>query len=125
MNQIVKRWLEEHKISSHSIAVAIVGAATAYTTNLQIQGFVNQIIGAHPTWIINLTALCALVLNYSGTHNTQGQVAQVAKIPAPEYATAVKAVAATEVPVTPFAPPIPNPIAVAVTAAAKADPPKP
>ena len=121
MNQI-KVWLEEHKISSHSIAVAIVGAATAYTTNLQIQGFVNQIIGAHPTWIINLTALCALVLNYSGTHNTQGQVAQIANTPPEKVAAAITAVKVAEAPPVPAKPDMQN---VVAAAAAKAEPSKP
>ena len=121
MNQI-KTWLEEHKISSHSIAAALVVAATAYTTNIQIQGFVNSMIGAHPTWIVNLTALSGIILNYMGSHNTQGQVAQIANTPAQKVADAVTAVKASEAPpAPPAAPDLQN----VVAAAAAKETPKP
>ena len=122
MNQI-RTWLDEHKISSHSIAVAIVAAATAYTTNIQVQGFVNTLIGSHPTWIVDITALCGLVLNYSGSHNTQGQVALIASTPPQQVADAITAVKVSEAPPPPPVPAKPDMQNVVAAAAAKDVPP--
>ena len=112
MNKL-KTWFAEHNVSTHTIAGAIVLAATAYTTDTSVQGFVNTLIGSHPTLIIDLVALCGIILKYSGSHSTQGQVALIASTPPQQVAAAVTAVKESVAPVVPPAPDLQNVVAAA------------
>jgi len=94
----LKKFLAEYNISSHTVAVALLGFAGLYTTDAQVQAFVNNLIGAHPTWIVNLTLLCGIVLKYSSAHSTQGQVSQLASTPPQKVADAITAIKTAEEP---------------------------
>jgi hypothetical protein len=120
MDQI-KNWLAEHNLSSHSIAGGLLAAATLYSTNSEVFGLVNSSLAAHPKILAWVTVLAGVVLKYSGSHSTQGQVAIIASAPPQQVADAVLAVKAAEAPPVPTKPDMQN---VVAAAAAKDNTPK-
>lgn len=68
MNQILA-FLQSKKITAHSLVVAVITAATIYSTVPQVQQFVNQIAASSPKAVVSaVTALVAFCVYWNTTH---------------------------------------------------------
>lgn len=61
----IEKWFEDHNITSHTIATAIITTATAYATNDQFFDTVNSILKPYPRVVALLVAAVGVYLKYS------------------------------------------------------------
>jgi hypothetical protein len=89
-------WLRSKSITSHTIAVAAIAAATLITTDQQLRDFVLELFKAHPVIGTDIIALAGIILKYSHSSSPAGTVATATAILAsPERPTAGEVLAAT------------------------------
>lgn len=106
--ETIRAWLYSRNITSHTIAIVIVSAATLYTTDQQVRDFTIQLFHNHPTIPADLLALAGIVMKYSSAHSPAGVVAEAkAVMNSPNPPTSAAVNAATIPPVLP--PALPKP----------------
>lgn len=60
-----QKWLIDHKISSHTIAVFVTSLVTMYVTDEQFAATVNVVLKAHPKVFAIVSGLVTLYMRYS------------------------------------------------------------
>ena len=76
MNAIAA-FLKSRNITSHSIAVVLLAAATAITADEQVRSFLLQILVAHPKLAADILLLAGIVFKYSRGSSPVGAVGNV------------------------------------------------
>lgn len=66
-------WLKSKNVNSHTVAVVVIAAATAFTTDTDVRNYVLGLLQNHPKIVANLTALAAIILKYSHSSKPEGQ----------------------------------------------------
>jgi hypothetical protein len=77
-------WLKDHSITSHSVAVGLVSAATLIASDEQVRSFLVGLFSAHPKIATSIIALSGIILKYSRSTTTSGAAANVAQDVKPE-----------------------------------------
>jgi hypothetical protein len=77
-------WLKDHSITSHSIAVGLVSAATLIVSDEQVRSFLVGAFSSHPKIATGIIALSGIILKYSRSTTTSGAAANVAQDVKPE-----------------------------------------
>ena len=72
----IQQFFENHNISTHSIAAAIIAAVGFYQIPA-VKSVVDGLVAPHKGLASILGATVAIALAYKGSHSTQGQAAQL------------------------------------------------
>lgn len=64
MTQKIADWLQNHKLSSHAIALAILGFFAAYTGDKVFADYVNGLLAHYPKVLSGLGTASGLYLLY-------------------------------------------------------------
>ena len=92
----LKAWFVSKNITSHTVAAFVVIAATAISTNQDLQQFVLSLFKAHPALGADIVLFSALILKYSPSSSPAGALAKARTIVASSTApTASEVDAAT------------------------------
>jgi len=90
------KWLRSKSITSHSVAAALVLAATVITSDQQVRDFVLGLFQAHPKIATAIVSLAAIILKYSHSSSPAGAIAQAQTIEATPNAPTQAAVDAAK-----------------------------
>jgi hypothetical protein len=98
MNALVA-WFKSKNITSHSIAVAIVGLASLIMTDETVRNFILGFFTKRPDVGVAIVSLAGIILKYSHSSSPAGAVAQAkAVLSEPDAPTAKQVDAATPKP---------------------------
>ena len=90
----LKAWIASKNITSHTIAVVLVTAATIYTSDQQVRDFVIKLFQSHPTIPADILMACGILLKYTHSSSPAGTVAFAQVIEASPQAPTPAAIAA-------------------------------
>ena len=95
MNAILA-WLKSKNISTHTIAVALIAAATIISSDQTVRDFILTLFKDHPIIGTDLIALAGIILKYSHSLSDAGAVANAkAILDKPDSPTVAQVDAAT------------------------------
>jgi hypothetical protein len=94
----LKAWLKGKNVTSHTVAVVAIGAATLITTDQQVRNFLISILSAHPKALADISLLAAIILKYSHSSSPAGTVATAGQLLASPAAPTIEEVVAAEPP---------------------------
>jgi len=75
MNKIIQsisEFFRSKNITSHTVVVLIVAAATAVSTDQQVRDWLIKSLQAHPVLLSDILGLAGIILKYSRDSSTRG-----------------------------------------------------
>jgi hypothetical protein len=76
----IEAWFRGKNITAHSIALAAIAFATAYTSDQQFRDFILGLVKDHPKIAADLTLAVGIILKYSHSSSAAGTVATAEKV---------------------------------------------